>query len=91
MHLQLRFDDGKILTVDCQFQTVNFGQPEAGSELIAATIANSELSHDEIARVFDVTGQVVDYFSRDQSTEGRQPDWQDEWREATKNTRAVAD
>ncbi len=64
MQLQIRTQDGDFIVIDLQHSEITPGQPQDGTELIAASIVDSKLSilsHDQF---FDILGETVDYFSR---------------------------
>ncbi len=90
MQLQLRIDDNNYVTIEFQLQTPDTNSPADGPELIAATVIDSKLSNLKSDELFDITGQVVDYFNRPQGAPERRPgyDWfNDEWLPATRNNK----
>jgi len=84
MQLTFRIDDRNYLTFDLRFQTAGPGSYASGPELIAASIADTELSQLTEADLFNLAAQIVDYFSRDQQAPKKAGDWYDEWLAATR-------
>lgn len=86
MQLKLWIDDNNQITIDFQLQNSADNGFADGAEVIAATITNSKLSDIGKTQLFDLTGQLVDYFSRPADSAGSavDHDWRTEWLAATR-------
>lgn len=84
MQLQLRIDNDNYVTIDFQLSPADTGQLAASPEIAAATITDRKLSQLKETDLFDLTGQLVDYFTTQQQALAPQADWRDEWLAATK-------
>ena len=84
MQFEFRIKGGDSVTINCQLSAAGAHSPEDGPELIAASIADTELSQLTEADLFNLAAQIVDYFSRDQQAPKKAGDWYDEWLAATR-------
>lgn len=84
MQCQFRIDDNNYIDVDFKLQAAGDGSPLAGPEIIAATITKTQLSDLKADDVFNIVGQIVDYFAVGATPEraGPEPDWRQEWLES---------
>lgn len=86
MQFQFRIDDNNYITFDLQLQAASVAGYQDGPELIAAIESDSKLSQLEHDAIFDIAGQIVDYFSRDQQQTSPGADWYEkEWLPATRS------
>lgn len=81
MQFQFRIDDANVVTIQLQLQKAGDDSPLAGPEVIAAAIADAKLSNVTQDQLFDLAGQILDYFST--SVASQKPsnsDWfENEW------------
>lgn len=85
MQFQIRIDDNNHLTIQFSLATAVPGGAEHGPEVASAIITDTELSDITTDDFFDLLGQVVDYFTVDQSPPDKQvADWRAEFLAATR-------
>lgn len=86
MQLQFRVDDNNSLTVDFKLSKASPGGFTDGPEIISAVVSDSKLSDLTADQLFDLAGQIVDYFSQphQEPKPVAEGDWRHEFLEATR-------
>ena len=84
MQFEFRIGNAESVTIDLQLAPPGSDSAVLGPEVVAASVSDSKLSKLSKDDVFSIAAQVVDYFSRPETT-SNPGDWYDEWYAATRS------